>query len=95
MRQTSARPFGSNMMNRMIANPNTNSLNGAIVIAIFEAVPMFIRYWVKALSDSFNPTMKIVPNTDPGIFPRPPIIIMAIYSMESHRLNGSGVMLMV
>jgi hypothetical protein len=29
------------------------------------------------------------------MFPRPPMMIMATNSIDSHRLNGSGVMLMV
>lgn len=39
--------------------------------------------------------MKTEPRTEPDILPRLSIMIIAIYSMDSHKVNGSGVILIM
>ena len=45
---------------------------------------------VMVLNISPSSTIKTVPKTAPLILPSPPMMIMAMNSMESHMLNGSG-----
>jgi len=78
-----------------MAKPYMNSLSGAIVIAPPIDGLIFMRNSVRLLNISLNVIMKIVPKTEPGMLPSPPMMIMAMYSMDSHKLNGSGVMLII
>ena len=82
------------MINRTIARPKTNSLRGAMVMPK-PVAPIFMRYSVAWLNTSSSMTIKIAPNTEPGILPRPPMMIMAINIMDNHKLKGSGVMLIM
>jgi len=78
-----------------MTRPNTNSRSGAMVMATPVDAPTFMKYCVILLNISFNETIKIAPKTEPGMLPRPPMIIMAINSMDSQRLKGSGVILIM
>ena len=83
------------MINRTIARPKTNSRRGATVMANSGEAPTFIRNAVALLNTSFRTTIKIAPKMEPGMLPSPPMIIMAINSMDSPKLKGSGVILFV
>jgi hypothetical protein len=86
IRHTSASPLGSKMMKSTMANPKMNSRRGAIWRATLLREPIFIKNSVALLNISFKTVMKIAPKTAPGILPRPPMIIIAIYSTERKRV---------
>ena len=78
-----------------MVRPKTNSRRGAMVMATPVDAPIFIRYSVAWLNTSSSKTIKIAPNTEPGMLPKPPIMIIAINTIDNHKLKGSGVILII
>ena len=64
-----------------------------MVRAMLLKPPRFMKYCVAPLITSFSRVMKTAPKMEPGMLPNPPMMIMAMYSMDRSRPKGSGVML--